>query len=594
MPDLGDAPEPPPWRFGPRVQGTMRKTPAAPRLHRVLFGCLAASGFGSAPEPLVAQSVAGVVVDATSRQPLNAAVVDLVDSTGAHVRRYLVGRDGRFRFEAPRAGEYFLHAERLGASSVTLGPYLLEEGAAPFIRLSLDVRPIALDGLDVSGLSRCGAPAEGDSAMQAVWEEARKGLTVAALSDSLGTYTYELVRRVRQLDPRTLVTRQETSSRRYTSASNPITSAPLDDLLHSGFVETGADGYTFFAPDARVLLSDEFLDSHCFTLVESAVDDSTVGLAYRPIERRGSFTDVEGILWLSTSQGHPVSLEFDFTNLPSTLGDAPSDHVGGEISFHHNADGTVIVDEWVIRMPEVRTEYDATGYTRTELVALTEEGGYVATARRRDTNRLTFAASFGSLSGRVAPPPTGAGARVLVRGLGVEAPVQEDGTFRIEGLAEGRYELAYLRPELLGLDGHRTVGRFSMEPDVETSVVIEPASSTEVLRSLCSLERWERETGVLVGEVIDRALATATGGVEVVATWQEVEYLSSVTGTIRGQNRQAVTTTDAQGQFRLCGIPQDVRLSITLSDAENVSQPMSLALPLGKLVWRVMLSFPDA
>jgi len=61
--------------------------------------------------------------------------------------------------------------------------------------------------------------------------------------------------------------------------------------------------------DARVFLSDPFLDTHCFRIRPSRDADGTVGLAFEPVESR-EVSDVEGVLWLDEQTAELRVLEF--------------------------------------------------------------------------------------------------------------------------------------------------------------------------------------------------------------------------------------------------------------------------------------------
>ena len=56
----------------------------------------------------------------------------------------------------------------------------------------------------------------------------------------------------------------------------------------------------YSAPDARVLLSDEFLDTHCFRIAEAQNGDGRIGLAFEPLED-SPLRDIEGVLWIDRS-----------------------------------------------------------------------------------------------------------------------------------------------------------------------------------------------------------------------------------------------------------------------------------------------------
>ena len=58
----------------------------------------------------------------------------------------------------------------------------------------------------------------------------------------------------------------------------PFESLPADSLVHYGFVQSDGRDQMYYAPDAGVLLSDPFLDTHCFRLASGR--EGLVGLAF--------------------------------------------------------------------------------------------------------------------------------------------------------------------------------------------------------------------------------------------------------------------------------------------------------------------------
>ena len=60
---------------------------------------------------------------------------------------------------------------------------------------------------------------------------------------------------------------------------------PLADVLHEeGYVvpdTLAPPAWIYYAPDAEVLLSDAFLENHCFQVLPP--EEERVGLAFRPL-----------------------------------------------------------------------------------------------------------------------------------------------------------------------------------------------------------------------------------------------------------------------------------------------------------------------
>ena len=107
------------------------------------------------------------------------------------------------------------------------------------------------------------------------------------------------------------------------------------------------DGSIYYAPDADVLLSDAFLDTHCMSLVEGEDEaEGLVGLSFEPTQDRG-VTDISGVLWLDPADAELqwLDYQYEFLDVPN------SERLGGKIRFSGLPDGTWIVRQWYIRMP---------------------------------------------------------------------------------------------------------------------------------------------------------------------------------------------------------------------------------------------------
>ena len=86
--------------------------------------------------------------------------------------------------------------------------------------------------------------------------------------------------------------------------TTPFESRPAEDLIENGFVQRDGRDFLYYAPDASVLLSDAFLDTHCFKMVASRNEEGLVGLGFEPTGDEKSVPDIQGTMWL-----HPETAE---------------------------------------------------------------------------------------------------------------------------------------------------------------------------------------------------------------------------------------------------------------------------------------------
>jgi Carboxypeptidase regulatory-like domain len=325
-----------------------------------------------AAAPAGAQSVRGRVVEPGTEQPVSGAVVILLDQQGNRVTATLSDAQGGFDLRAGGPGTYSLRAERVGYAHAVSPALSLAQGQAVEQRLVMQPRQVTLEPLLVTGTQReCTIRPQAEAAV--VWEEVRKALDAASVADRARRYAY----RKRMFSrSRTLVNRRAYNEQEWTTpgfSDEPFHATPVHRLAQHGFVESAAgDSVIFHAPDANTLLSDAFLDHHCFRLRERR---GSIGLEFAPTADR-RLPDVRGILWLDRRTARLRRLEYTYVNLPY---ENPDDRLGGDLHFEQLPDGAWIVRRWVVRMPRLRQA--ETG--EIAVVAIQEQGGAITAVQAR-------------------------------------------------------------------------------------------------------------------------------------------------------------------------------------------------------------------
>jgi hypothetical protein len=188
---------------------------------------------------------------------------------------------------------------------------------------------------------------------------------------------------------------EETQTRRGYFAASPYVALSAERLAEHGFVTRADDGsLEYWAPDANVLLSDSFLDNHCFHIAPPEASDSRlVGLAFEPVAGR-AVTEIRGVLWIDAETSELERLDFRYVNLP--FGERTQwDAVGGRVEFERLNSGMWIVRRWRIRMPvvEMRSGADATSGRGLVLSEIQEVSGEVVDVNVAAVRRLPIAAA---------------------------------------------------------------------------------------------------------------------------------------------------------------------------------------------------------
>ena len=317
-------------------------------MRRLFAACLVAYVGVGVPATGTAQMIRGTVLTADGSTPVAGAVVILRDSIGAMVGRTLSGRAGEFALTAPAAGTYDLRILRIGYRPSSVPRFTLFVGETRTVDAQMNGGAVQLAAIQVTGSSACEVRPDSSQAAFAVWEEAKKALTVMLLTRRVPT-SVRLRRYTRFVDPsRKTVVREDTREESRTG-DRPFVSLPAETLLVGGFVQHDSAGSVYYAPDADVLLSERFVDTHCMR-VASTSDAEHIGLQFAPVRSREDVSDITGVLWLERMTGQLDSLEYRYTNLPRAMEEA----AGGRVSFLRLDTGGLVVSGWEIRIPQIR------------------------------------------------------------------------------------------------------------------------------------------------------------------------------------------------------------------------------------------------
>lgn len=542
-----------------------------------------------------AQILRGVVVEVASQQPVPAVLLSLIDNDDRVMQRFMVGPDGEFRFILATPGTYSLLAERLGMATRTVEGLTVAPSDTVSVRISLEHRPIALEGIEASGDRRCELAADIGEQTHRVWDAARKTLDAARFTESAGTYRYDLDRYSRILDSRTLRIRNETRTARRTNSRRPIESLPVEFLLEEGWATSSSAGSHYFAPDAHALLSDEFLANYCFQL--GARDESPpdlVGLGFRPVQTPDGRTDIEGVLWLSRETGALQWLDYTYLNLPGAASRYRGDHAGGRVEFHGLPDGTWIVSNWYIRMPLLSQQRNR-GFQRVAgwVNGIAEDGGGVVRAISTATGRTAYADASGTITGEVRDPGRGGPftpGRVTLVGTSTEVELDSEGRFEIGDLPAGGYQVALLQPSLRGLDRGYALAGADIFPGDTARVRLEAPPVGAVMAAACGMDAgaWVPGTGVLLGDVVETDSQISVADATVVAEWLSIARLRT---QVQAETRTIESATNELGAFRLCGVPVDgttIRVTVSLDGQSSTREVwLSYTEPVGTVSFRL-------
>lgn len=525
-----------------------------------------------AAAPLAAQTVRGTVMDPQAGTPVAGAFVSLIGASGTRQAGVLSDAGGHFSLRAPAAGRYTLRAEQVGMRSRSSPALELAAGQTLNYTLSLSADPVVLQSLQVEGNRRnCAAVPQAGAATAALWEEVRKALDVAAWEQQRRRLRYTVSTYERELDPRGVEIRNEQKHSRRQAAVLPFASLPAETLSARGYVQTNPQGTFYYAPDAEVLLSDGFLEDHCFRVEQGKGEQANlIGLGFQPVGGRKQ-PEIRGVLWLDRHTAELRFLEYRYVNLPL---DVPTDQLGGNVEFERLPTGAWIVRRWWIRMPmvEIRDEhlrrFDNTPETRrsTVLAGLKQEGGEVAAVAAADDARppeVGTIALQGTAWDSIRSAPL-ADATVQLSGTPLSTTTDEGGRFRMEMVPPGTYAVVLDHPRLraLGMEPVQSqVAVFSGK--VATADFALPSVAT-VKSSLCKAA-LPNGMGLITGTIHDETGAPVAAA-QVTISWSR--YVVDP-DSVHEDRSQIVTVSDARGAYHSCAIPVNTPVMVGIARGEQ-------------------------
>lgn len=510
-----------------------------------------------APGLVVGQSVALRVTDRTNGGALGGALVSLQDQAGKRIVQTLADERGRANLKAPAAGRYRLRVDAIGYQGVVGDPFDLPDGVALERSVSLEGAPLNLKELVVASSRpvQCDLEEARGTAAARLWDEARKALTGTQLTRAhpleLEVRTFE-----RRLDSRGRIV-DETSEARRAPTARPFVAVDFDSLRRFGFVQERSDGLWFHGPDAELLLSEQFLDDHCFRPAKLGADSGVrVGLEFQPTASR-TVPDIAGVLWLDGKTLELRDLEYAYTGVewPSGARD-----IGGRIEFVRLGNGGWIVGKWAIRMPVTRRKLLRVGQ-RDSVIGYREAGGSavpVSTVAPSPGATAVTGIVFDSLRNRPL-----AGAIVSIQQGAFADTADQSGRFRIESPGTGDYLLTVDHPRLRWFGLEPLHGSAQLRRGQTDTADLATPGLVTTLRRLCGVDQLDSTRALLVGAVEDSLTGQPIGNATIIIR-SDLKTIAR-TGTlvtIREKGAEWEIKPGPDGTFQSCALPRGRPLEV--------------------------------
>lgn len=531
-----------------------------------------------------AQLIRGAVLVRDDSSGVVGAVVVLLDGAGDIRARTLTDDRGRFTIRIAQPAVYRVRAMRIGLRPFTTPAVVFANDTNVVLRMSS--APAGLPPVTTREQTQCNLRPDSALALGAVWEDVKTALLATAITREKHAYRFDLVDHVRTYDYATGELRGVRMDEAQLYDSHTWASLPAEELRRIGYVIQDQDSTTFVAPDIETLLSNYFIETHCFRFASNPVADSLLAVEFAPAGRV-KHAEVRGTLWIDKRTHELRSVSFRYVNLL-----AADSIAGGDVQFARLSTGAWVMTDWSIRAPVLRlnSEQQVSGAAiasgrranrfSTPLVVgkhtivtdqLRAYGGTLEAVWRDSV--LLWSPPKRALELRVTrgfarTPPVADETTVYLIGTTRWLDVDSTGSVRFENLVHGDYivDVGTRQLDVLGWPRSRVQVEIGRAP-VELAEV-NLASPLDAARTVCGddAKLLSDRTGVLIGAVTrgDEPL----GHRDVTLSWTHEpgagrDGSHTVTRTVR--------TLSGDGRYLACGIPRDVPITLRVNGTNKMA-----------------------
>ncbi len=397
------------------------------------------------PASAVAQfgEVRGTVRDSASGAPVSGAVVLTLDAIGTTLSRTITGERGQYRLPRPEAA-MLVRAIRLGFRPTTERLPLLRADVIT-VDFLLATVPRTLDAMEVTAARGCPARADKSEAY-ALLDQARAGLLATVVAREKQPARLQVLRFERFLDLDGIEIERQTvrvdSSLNATTSFNAVQSAV--NFVDRGFRSGSPGQYTYYGPDADVLLDERFQRGYCFSL---AAADTTrraqVGLRFSTASHRDGRVDIDGTLWIDTAARALHDIVFHYVGVEAL---AESFNAGGRVGFRTLPSGVPFIDQWSLHLLGAPDTLVSNTGLSAQVYAVREIGGELARARWADGQTWNGPQSTVQVTAVNRNGEPAVGAQLNLVGTDYRVVTDKSGRATFEGILPGPYTVAVDEP----------------------------------------------------------------------------------------------------------------------------------------------------
>lgn len=184
------------------------------------------------------------------------------------------------------------------------------------------------------------------------------------------------------------------------------------------------------------------------------------------------------------------------------------------------------------------------------------------------------------------------GAEVMVAGLERTVVTDSAGRFEIDSIPAGTYQVGLFHPLLDSLGISLSSPRFSVGPDSVSVIRLAVPSAATLVAQTCKSRLRALGSSAIFGRLMDPDTFEPVVHAEVSVVW--IQHEVSKEFGIRQTPRLVRDSTDANGAFRLCGLPADLdaRLQATYRGVVTADVPVTTASNTADFIIRPLYISP--
>jgi hypothetical protein len=174
------------------------------------------------------------------------------------------------------------------------------------------------------------------------------------------------------------------------------------------------------------------------------------------------------------------------------------------------------------------------------------------------------------------------GAEVVIQGAKpVSRTTDQFGKFRVDSLEPGTYQVGVFHPLLDTLGIAIATQPFRLGPDSSTYIELAIPSATTIINRACpKLGPRAQGSSAVIGHVTDPETLERVSGADVSIAWTQIEISKEV--GFRRTPRVLRDSTNAQGEFKICGLPNSMHATLQARKGGAVTAEVPIALGEGE------------